>query len=110
AAKRVDARFDSTLTLIYLPHLDYNLQRLGPGDPATDADLRHLDAVCGDLIAYYESRDARVIVLSEYGLVDVKRPIHLNRVLREQGLIAVRDERGGELLDPGASAAFVVAD
>ena len=51
-----------------------------------------------------------VIVLSEYGLCDVSSPVHLNRVLREHGLIAVREERGCELLDPGASAAFAVAD
>ena len=49
-------------------------------------------------------------MLSEYGLVDVSRPVHLNRVLREQGLLAVREELGGELLDAGASAAFAVAD
>jgi hypothetical protein len=69
-----------------------------------------MDDVCGDLIQFYESRSARVIVLSEYGLVDVSRPIHVNRILREHGLISVREEVGGELLDPGASAAFAVAD
>jgi len=31
ASKIVEARFNPTLTLIYLPHLDYNLQRVGPG-------------------------------------------------------------------------------
>ena len=49
-------------------------------------------------------------MLSEYGLVDVSRPVHLNRLLREQGFIAVREELGGELLDAGASQAFAVAD
>ena len=33
ASKIVEEKFNPTLTLIYLPHLDYNLQRLGPGDP-----------------------------------------------------------------------------
>ncbi len=51
-----------------------------------------------------------MIVLSEYGIRDVSTPIHLNRVFREHGLIAVRDELGHEMLDPGASAAFAVAD
>ena len=110
SAKQVEERFHPTLTLIYLPHLDYNLQRVGPSHPAAAGDLRHVDAVCGDLIRHYESRGARVIVLSEYGLVDVTTPVHLNRALRERGLIAVREERGGELLDAGASAAFAVAD
>ena len=110
SAKQVEEQFHPTLTLIYLPHLDYNLQRIGPSNPATGEDLLRVDAVCGDLIRYYESRGARVVVVSEYGLVDVDTPVHLNRALRERGLIAVREELGGELLDPGASAAFAVAD
>jgi predicted AlkP superfamily pyrophosphatase or phosphodiesterase len=109
AARYVDERFNPTLTLIYLPHLDYNLQRLGPGPAAAD-DLRQVDAVCADLIRHYESNGARVVVLSEYGIREVSTPIHLNRVLREHGLIAVREELGREMLDPGASVAFAVAD
>jgi predicted AlkP superfamily pyrophosphatase or phosphodiesterase len=109
AAAVVDRRYHPTLTFVYLPHLDYNLQRLGPG-AATANDLREVDAVCGDLIRYFESKGARVIVLSEYGIRPVSRPIHLNRVLREKGFLAVRDELGHEMLDPGASAAFAVAD
>jgi predicted AlkP superfamily pyrophosphatase or phosphodiesterase len=110
SAKAVDRRFNPTLTFVYLPHLDYNLQRLGPGDPAAAADLAQVDDVCGDLIRYYESSGAQIIVLSEYGLRDVSSPVHLNRVLREHGLLAVRDELGREMIDPAASAAFAVAD
>ena len=110
AAKHVEERFRPTLTLIYLPHLDYNLQRLGSGNPAIEPDLRAVDEVCGDLVRHYEARGVEAIVLSEYGLTDVSRPVHVNRVLREHGLIAVREELGLELLDPGASAAFAVAD
>ena len=51
-----------------------------------------------------------MIVLSEYGLRDVTTPVHINRALRQRGLVAVRDELGLELLDAGASAAFAVAD
>lgn len=110
AAQRVEQQHDPTLTLVYLPHLDYNLQRLGPSDPAIQQDLREIDAVCGGLIRFYEARGAQVIVLSEYGITDVSKPIHLNRILRERGMIAVREELGRELLDAGASAAFAVAD
>jgi len=109
ASKHVERKFNPTLTLIYLPHLDYNLQRLGTSGSIA-ADLREIDDVCGVLIADYESRGAQVIVLSEYGLADVSTPVHLNRALREHGLIAVREELGLEILDPGASAAFAVAD
>jgi hypothetical protein len=51
-----------------------------------------------------------VIVLSEYGIADAQQPIHLNRVLREAGWLAVRDELGTDAFDPGASRAFAVAD
>src|SRR5438046_10048193 len=86
------------------------MQRRGPDAASNAKDLRELDAVCGQLFAHFASRGARVIVLSEYGITRVSRPVHLNRVLRERGLITVRDEMGRELLDAGASAAFAVAD
>jgi predicted AlkP superfamily pyrophosphatase or phosphodiesterase len=110
SAKYVDGKFAPTLTLIYVPHLDYNLQRVGPGAPEAANDIRELDEVVGDLVRHYEASGARVIVLSEYGLRDVSRPVHVNRILRSRNLIAVRTELGRELLDPGASAAFAVAD
>ena len=69
-----------------------------------------MDTVCGQLIDHFRERGSRVIVLSEYGITAVDRPIHLNRVLRERGLIAIREEMGHELLDPGVSKAFAVAD
>ena len=99
-----------TLTLVYLPHLDYDLQRKGPDDPAIAAALREIDAVCGTLIADAERDGAAVIVLSEYGIGAVDTPIHVNRALRAAGWLTVRREQGGEQLDPASSAAFAVAD
>jgi predicted AlkP superfamily pyrophosphatase or phosphodiesterase len=104
---------DPTLTLCYLPHLDYNLQRLGPAlaHPRVQQDLRELDAECGKLIDYADSSGRDVIVVSEYGITPVQDAVHINRALREAGLVAVRPEEfGREILDPGASAAFAVAD
>src|SRR5205823_2762450 len=71
---------------------------------------RELDAVCGQLIDHFRAEGSRIIILSEYGVTAVSRPIHLNRELRERGLITLREERGHELLDAGASKAFAVAD
>ena len=110
AAVWIDAKHDPTLSLVYLPHLDYALQRRGPDDPANAADLAELDAVCGTLIDQFQARGARVVIVSEYGIAAVDTPVHLNRVLREAGLLAIRTEQGRELLDAGASAAFAVAD
>jgi predicted AlkP superfamily pyrophosphatase or phosphodiesterase len=101
-----------TLTLVYLPHLDYNLQRLGPDPDHPDLarDLQAVDALCAELIEDAERGGARVVVLSEYGITGVSRPVHINRALRQAGWLSVRVELGRELLDAGASAAFAVAD
>src|SRR5712691_9867819 len=93
----IDRRYHPTLTLAYLPHLDYVLQRLGPADPGAANDLAEIDAVCGDLIDHYAAEGAEIVVLSEYGITQVSRPVHLNRRLREAGLIIVRDEVGHDV-------------
>jgi predicted AlkP superfamily pyrophosphatase or phosphodiesterase len=99
-----------TLCLVYLPHLDYNLQRLGPRDPRIAKDLAAVDAAAGELIEQVQKDGARVVVLSEYGITGVSGPVHINRALREAKLIEVRTELGLEMLDAGASPAFAVAD
>jgi predicted AlkP superfamily pyrophosphatase or phosphodiesterase len=99
-----------TLTLVYLPHLDYDLQRLGPNHPNIAGSLRGIDAVAGDLISDAGRDGARVIVLSEYGILPVSTPIHINRALRAAGLLRVRREGNGELLDVPQSDAFAMSD
>ncbi len=99
-----------TLTLVYLPHLDYDLQRLGPAHPSIPAQVEAVDSLCAPLIERARKLGAHVIVLSEYGITEVSRPIHVNRALREAGWLKVRVEQGGEHLDAGASDAFAVAD
>lgn len=110
AAMIADNRYDPTLTFIYLPHLDYCLQKFGPDLSLIGPELRAIDAVIEQLIGFYEKKNANIILLSEYGIEPVHQPIHINRVLREQGLLQIRVERGLELLDAGASKAFAVAD
>lgn len=106
ASIEVDRKFNPTLTLIYLPHMDYVLQKGGDHT----SDLLELDAVCGKLIDHFQSQNTRIIIVSEYGIAPVSKPIHLNRVLRQAGLLTIREELGHELLDCGASQAFAVAD
>lgn len=99
-----------TLTLVYLPHLDYGLQKHGPDPVALASDLQDIDSVCGELIECARNAGAEILVVSEYGITRVDSPIHINRELRRAGLLKVRNERGLELLDPGASDAFAVSD
>ncbi len=150
AAKWIENKLSPTLNLIYLPHLDYNLQRHGayvggtgvslvlsgvppenlaklPPDeirrdaefnrrdacstnPKIFADLHAIDAIVGDLIQFFGQRGVQVVLLSEYGITNVDTPVHLNRLFRKQGWLAVKDELGLEILDAGASKVFAVAD
>ncbi len=109
AAIDVDRRFGPTLSLIYLPHLDYGLQKLGPDAPQIQSDLRELDAQIGRLVEHF-GNESRVVLLSEYGIRPVSKPIHINGILRDLNLLAIRNEMGRELLDAGASQAFALAD
>ncbi|GAA0375722.1 alkaline phosphatase family protein [Bowmanella denitrificans] len=98
------------LQLVYLPHLDYNLQKLGPSHPDTAKDIRAIDQEVGRLLDYAQSANTVVMLVSEYGIEDVQYSLSLNRHLRQAGYVAVRQSLGWELLDPGASQAFAVAD
>ncbi len=140
SAKWIENKHSPTMNLIYLPHLDYNLQRHGPFgvppsggssvgsndatlqhtdrlkaelqtlNPAIVPDLQQIDAIVGDLISFFEKRGVQIILLSEYGITNVDTPIHLNRLFREQGWLTIKEELGLELLDCGASKVFAVAD
>jgi len=110
SAKWVERKFSPTLNLVYLPHLDYNLQRLGPQHPEIPKDLRRVDDIVGGLLDFFQQRSVQVVVLSEYGIGPVDTPIHLNRLFRQQGWLAVKDELGRESLDCGHCRVFAVAD
>jgi predicted AlkP superfamily pyrophosphatase or phosphodiesterase len=138
AARWIENKYQPTLNLIYLPHLDYNLQRHGPfsegragspqpaglgggtsagaigtsrpANPKIHRDLQEIDAIVGDLIDFFSQRGVQVVLLSEYGITNVDAPVHLNRVFRQQGWLTVKDELGLEILDAGASKVFAVAD
>jgi predicted AlkP superfamily pyrophosphatase or phosphodiesterase len=139
SAKWIENKHSPTLNLIYLPHLDYNLQRHGvysfgygypkfSGEPliapdnaisgrklelilpAIHPDLRAIDSIVGDLIDFFGKRGVQVVLLSEYGITNVDTPVHLNRIFRQHGWLTIRDELGLELLDAGASRVFAVAD
>jgi predicted AlkP superfamily pyrophosphatase or phosphodiesterase len=131
SAKWIEKKCAPTLNLIYLPHLDYNLQRHGPFaaggkscpqpakgamvpscpvNPVIHRDLREMDAIAGDLIGFFGQHGVQVVLLSEYGITNVDTPVHLNRIFRERGWLTVKEELGLDILDAGASKVFAVAD
>jgi predicted AlkP superfamily pyrophosphatase or phosphodiesterase len=110
ASRQILAEDNPDLLLTYIPHLDYDLQRYGASSVEAVRAAIELDAVLAPLLDDAEAKGATVIVLSEYGITDVSRPVDINRLLRSEGLLEVYTQDGMEYLDPWASRAFAVAD
>ena len=110
SAKWTEDRHEPDLSLVYLPHLDYDLQKFGPEDPRIPQALRAIDQVVGDLIDFYEKKGIRVAILSEYGITKTNKVIFPNRIFQRNGWLSVKDELGLEYLDCGGSQAFALTD
>jgi predicted AlkP superfamily pyrophosphatase or phosphodiesterase len=110
ATQHVDRRFDPTILLCYLPHLDYGLQKFGPDAPEIPSLCAQLDTVVADLMSSLLERGRRLLLVNEYGIMPVTGSIAPNLMLREIGALSLREELGREYLDAGASRAFAVPD
>src|SRR5690606_20602754 len=89
ASMYTEEKHNPDLTLIYLPHLDYCLQKFGPDLAKISKELQEIDTLVETLVSFYEKRNARIIILSEYGISPVNNPIHLNRLFRQRGLLGI---------------------
>jgi predicted AlkP superfamily pyrophosphatase or phosphodiesterase len=98
------------LTLVYLPHLDYDPQRFGPQGCDMVRLTGELDDACAPLLDAARALGVRVWVVSEYGHVQVSRAVLPNRALRQAGLLQVRPGPFGETLETFTSRAFAVCD
>lgn len=114
SAVRAAERFTPNLFYIYLPHLDYAAQKFGPDSPQAAAALVELDGEIGRLVdgfaAAYGPRRPLWLVASEYVITPVDHVLYPNRILREAGLLAVKDSAAGEVIDYAASRAWALAD
>jgi predicted AlkP superfamily pyrophosphatase or phosphodiesterase len=110
SAKWIETSEKPALNLVYLPHLDYCLQKYGPNAPEIKPELAAIDEVVGDLLNFFRDRGVEVVLLSEYGISEVNHAVHLNREFRKRGWIQVKDELGRETLDCGGCRVFAVAD
>src|SRR5690606_32442815 len=92
AAKQYQPRF----SYIYLPHLDYAAQKFGPDSEQAIKALGELDEVLARLFegvnGAYTDGAPLWLVASEYTIVPVDHVEYPNRVLRESGLLAVKQD------------------
>ena len=110
ASLEVIEQQDPDLLMVYLPHLDYDHQRHGPDSPQADRARRELDPELGRLLDASRRQGADLMVLSEYGIEEVDRPVFVNRELARRGELDVQVTSHGDLLDVHRSKAFAVCD
>jgi len=115
SAVQTAQQYQPNLFYIYLPHLDYAAQKSGPDSEQANQALIDLDGEIGKLIdgfaAAYGDNNPLWLIASEYTIVPVDHVSYPNRVLREAGLLSVKQaDSGGELLDFEASQAWALVD
>lgn len=110
AAADVLSEHRPDLTLVYLPHLDYDPQRYGPQGCDMNRLVAELDSAAVPILDAARFVGADVWVVSEYGHVDVDQPLFPNRWLREAGLLTTRDGPFGENVELFESRAVAVCD
>jgi predicted AlkP superfamily pyrophosphatase or phosphodiesterase len=98
------------LQLVYVPHLDYDLQRFGPASPQATKAVQDVSAALEPLIDGVLADGGKLVVLSEYAITSVGRSVQPNRLLAEAGLLITRATDDGHLIDYEKSAAFAMVD
>lgn len=106
-------RWQPDFFYIYMQHLDYVAQRSGPDGPDADRAVAEFDAMVARLAeGFAEAYDEPPlwIIAGEYAITPVDHVCYPNCILREAGLLAVREEEDGEHLDFDNSKAFAMVD
>lgn len=107
-------RFRPRFFYLYLPHLDYAAQKLGPDSAAAVAAVGELDNVIDKLVSgfhqAYGDDDLRWFAAGEYAINAVDHVSYPNRVLREAGLLNVDQQADGEHLSLERSSAWALVD
>jgi predicted AlkP superfamily pyrophosphatase or phosphodiesterase len=114
SAEHTAAKFKPRFFYVYLPHLDYAAQKLGPDSPTAMKALEELDGVIGRMVdsmtKSYASQNLLWLVASEYVITPVDHVTYPNRILRDAGLLSLSDVDGREQLEFAGSAAWALVD
>jgi predicted AlkP superfamily pyrophosphatase or phosphodiesterase len=99
------------LQMVYVPHMDYCLQRLGPGNAACLIELAALDAVLLPLVEAVRASGGVVVIVGDYAMSDVTTGILPNVALRQAELLTTRRDGASKvMIDYAKTAAFAMVD
>lgn len=102
------------LVLVYLPHLDYSAQKHGPQSNEFKQSLVEIDNMIGDLLDFLDTNKFgdtyEIMIHSEYGFNEMNHSLSPNILLRQNGLLSIRNILGKEYIDFENSNAFAMVD
>jgi hypothetical protein len=98
------------LQWVYVPHLDYDLQRFGPDSPQAAAAVRDAATALDPLVSAVLGDGGKLVVLSEYAMSKMRNFAQPNRILAQAGLLQTRPTDQGPLIDYDRSGALALVD
>lgn len=112
AAKSVmsDPHAAPDLFLLYIPHLDYDLQRYGPEHPKAVKAFRRTENILRGLRAAAAENGYQIIIFGDYAINPVAKVVFPNRALRAAGFLKIRSVKGMAYPDLNSSTAFALVD
>ena len=98
------------LQWVYIPHLDYDLQRFGPQSEQAARAVAEAAAALDPVFAALHESGAQIAVLSEYTMRPISRYVQPNALLANANLLFMRPSPDGPLIDYEKSKAFAMVD
>lgn len=105
-----DPQFAPDLLFSYLPHLDYALQRHGPGSSHARRSLAFALECIDRMKAEAQAQGYHWLFYGDYAIQPVSGAVFPNRRLREAGLLETREIKRMLYADLFASPAFAMVD
>jgi predicted AlkP superfamily pyrophosphatase or phosphodiesterase len=98
------------LFLVYLPHLDYELQKSGPYSHKSTKSFHELKPLLIELIHAAKEYNYNILIFGDYAMKQVNKTIFPNRILKEAGLFLTRNVKGMTYPNLYTSRAFAIVD
>lgn len=110
ATKIIKSQIAPELFLVYIPHLDYDLQKFGTESQQVRNAFRELENVLEELFSCARDCGYELLVFGDYAINPVENVIFPNKILREKSLFKCREVKGMLYPDLWTSKAFVLVD
>jgi predicted AlkP superfamily pyrophosphatase or phosphodiesterase len=111
AASELLVSNDSTdMLMVYLPHLDYDLQKYGPDSPKIKSSFAQIETEIERLFVSAKLAGYEVFLFGDYTITHAEQPIYPNRILWDAGYFTGRNIKGRLYPDLYTSKAFAMVD